>query len=268
MSPERSVTYVSGTDRKTLVGAIGFEPTTPCAQGRCATRLRYAPTLRSFTDSKLRLLRLTPKPTRTGEELVSTKRLVPARTHASQERGIDNPFPKRVDQRHVEGREAAYITHVYAKIEAVGIFSLDQSAQGRGMGGAVDYLQELLIGKAVDHAEESLGGTHGGQGLRTISGRQLRGEGLPGHWGRFPIPAENPADHKTHLEQHACGRREHRPTLTGCTQELIECDSGTRMRHINSPNIVQRHSCKERVNTQGQLFELACRNLWHGKPPL
>jgi hypothetical protein len=31
--------------QKILVGAIGFEPTTPCAQGRCATRLRYAPTL-------------------------------------------------------------------------------------------------------------------------------------------------------------------------------------------------------------------------------
>src|SRR5437016_2822797 len=31
-----------------LVGAIGFEPTTPCAQGRCATRLRYAPTLLRF----------------------------------------------------------------------------------------------------------------------------------------------------------------------------------------------------------------------------
>ena len=29
-----------------LVGATGFEPATPCAQGRCATRLRYAPTLR------------------------------------------------------------------------------------------------------------------------------------------------------------------------------------------------------------------------------
>jgi hypothetical protein len=28
-----------------LVGATGFEPVTPCAQGRCATRLRYAPTL-------------------------------------------------------------------------------------------------------------------------------------------------------------------------------------------------------------------------------
>ena len=32
--------------RNYLVGARGFEPPTPCAQGRCATRLRYAPTLR------------------------------------------------------------------------------------------------------------------------------------------------------------------------------------------------------------------------------
>ena len=28
-----------------LVGAARFELATPCAQGRCATRLRYAPTL-------------------------------------------------------------------------------------------------------------------------------------------------------------------------------------------------------------------------------
>jgi hypothetical protein len=33
-----------GKAQKNLVGAIGFEPMTPCAQGRCATRLRYAPT--------------------------------------------------------------------------------------------------------------------------------------------------------------------------------------------------------------------------------
>src|ERR1700745_182028 len=31
-----------------LVGATGFEPATPCAQGRCATRLRYAPTLKNL----------------------------------------------------------------------------------------------------------------------------------------------------------------------------------------------------------------------------
>ena len=35
----------SVVEERSLVGAIGFEPTTPCAQGRCATRLRYAPTL-------------------------------------------------------------------------------------------------------------------------------------------------------------------------------------------------------------------------------
>src|SRR5476651_317684 len=33
-----------------LVGATGFEPATPCAQGRCATRLRYAPTPRSYAN--------------------------------------------------------------------------------------------------------------------------------------------------------------------------------------------------------------------------
>jgi hypothetical protein len=34
-----------------LVGARGFEPPTPCAQGRCATRLRYAPTSTNLRDS-------------------------------------------------------------------------------------------------------------------------------------------------------------------------------------------------------------------------
>jgi hypothetical protein len=32
-----------------VVGATGFEPATPCAQGRCATRLRYAPTIRPLS---------------------------------------------------------------------------------------------------------------------------------------------------------------------------------------------------------------------------
>jgi hypothetical protein len=34
-----------------MVGATGFEPATPCAQGRCATRLRHAPTLLCLTRS-------------------------------------------------------------------------------------------------------------------------------------------------------------------------------------------------------------------------
>ena len=35
-----------------LVGAARFELTTPCAQGRCATRLRYAPTILCSSDSR------------------------------------------------------------------------------------------------------------------------------------------------------------------------------------------------------------------------
>src|SRR5207248_9869022 len=42
-----------------LVGAGRFERPTPCAQGRCATRLRYAPTLYEF-DSKLPFPRMQP----------------------------------------------------------------------------------------------------------------------------------------------------------------------------------------------------------------
>jgi|SRR4029077_7718931 hypothetical protein len=45
---------IKENESRRLVGAIGFEPTTPCAQGRCATRLRYAPTLLVEIDSKAR----------------------------------------------------------------------------------------------------------------------------------------------------------------------------------------------------------------------
>jgi hypothetical protein len=39
----------SGFDRGMMVGAHGFEPWTSCAQGRRATRLRYAPTGGGFS---------------------------------------------------------------------------------------------------------------------------------------------------------------------------------------------------------------------------
>jgi hypothetical protein len=37
---------------KDLVGAPGFEPGASCAQGRRATRLRYAPTVKCCIESK------------------------------------------------------------------------------------------------------------------------------------------------------------------------------------------------------------------------
>ena len=39
------------------VGVAGFEPTAPCSQSRCATKLRHTPCLRVFGDSPGRPLR-------------------------------------------------------------------------------------------------------------------------------------------------------------------------------------------------------------------
>jgi hypothetical protein len=60
-----------------VVGATGFEPATPCAQGRCATRLRYAPTLKTLDSTAL-----------LGRVLVRTLRL-PSETQASPSVGVD-----------------------------------------------------------------------------------------------------------------------------------------------------------------------------------
>jgi hypothetical protein len=43
-TPFRARARTAHISLKTLVGAARFELATPCAQGRCATRLRYAPT--------------------------------------------------------------------------------------------------------------------------------------------------------------------------------------------------------------------------------
>ena len=41
----RLTLYQLSYSRKLVVGVVGFEPTTPCSQGRCATELRYTPLL-------------------------------------------------------------------------------------------------------------------------------------------------------------------------------------------------------------------------------
>src|SRR5262245_1022207 len=46
---------------------------------------------------------------------------VPGRANAVQERRIDDPPAKRVDEGHVHRRQATDTAHVHAEIEAVGI---------------------------------------------------------------------------------------------------------------------------------------------------
>src|SRR5215475_5442766 len=49
-APEMEPRWNPGSRK--VVGATGFEPATPCAQGRCATRLRYAPTRLDYPTSR------------------------------------------------------------------------------------------------------------------------------------------------------------------------------------------------------------------------
>src|SRR5688500_3045136 len=49
-----------------VVGATGFEPATPCAQGRCATRLRYAPTPHHYSIPRSGTTGRAPQPPLAG----------------------------------------------------------------------------------------------------------------------------------------------------------------------------------------------------------
>ena len=40
-----------------MVGEEGFEPTTPCTQNRCATKLRYSPKIVAFLPRRIRRAR-------------------------------------------------------------------------------------------------------------------------------------------------------------------------------------------------------------------
>ena len=67
-----------------VVGATGFEPATPCAQGRCATRLRYAPTTR-----------LSHTPRRCTIDPMSFERLAELRLRQAIDDGLLDDLPNR-----------------------------------------------------------------------------------------------------------------------------------------------------------------------------
>ena len=69
---------------------------------------------------------------------------------------IDEQFPKRIDQCHVEGREAAYVADIDPEVESVSSRCLDQGAQRRSVDCPIDKLDELLVFEAVDDAEEPI----------------------------------------------------------------------------------------------------------------
>jgi hypothetical protein len=62
-----------------MVGAGRFERPTPCAQGRCATRLRYAPTIVALLILKHFLIRRMPRKAQTSDFANVVRRGGPSR---------------------------------------------------------------------------------------------------------------------------------------------------------------------------------------------
>ena len=116
--------------------------------------------------------------------------LIPASTDTVQERRIDDQFPKRVDQRHVERREQAYAADIDREVEPVRGRCLDQSTQRRGVDGPIDQLDELLVFQAVYNTEKPISRAGCYQRSRTIRVCQTRCEGFRCGCRRLPIPRE------------------------------------------------------------------------------
>jgi len=129
--------------------------------------------------------------------------LIPAGADGAKQRRIHDQLAERVDQGHVDGREATDAAHINSEIEAVPISRFDKGAQRCGVGGTVDQLEELLVLEAVYDAEKSFARAHWRKGLRAIGDCQTRCEGFPGGCGRLAIPAKQPADEETDVQERA-----------------------------------------------------------------
>src|SRR4030095_15441284 len=117
----------------------------------------------------------------------------PRLLNAAQERGIDDPRAERVDEGHVDGRQAADRAHVHPEIKAIGRSPFDERAHRRGVGGPIPDLEQLLVLEPVNHPERALAPPRRREGSRPIGGGQTSGEGLPRRRVALPIPTEEPA---------------------------------------------------------------------------
>ena len=133
--------------------------------------------------------------------------MIPAGADGAKQRRINDQLAERVDQGHVDGREATDAAHINSEIEAVPISRFDKGAQRWGVGGTVDQLEELLVLEALYDAEKSFARARWRKGLRAIGDCQTRCEGFPRGCGRLTIPAKPPADEETDGQERARERR-------------------------------------------------------------
>jgi hypothetical protein len=129
-------------------------------------------------------------------------------------------------------------------MEAVPICRFDKGAQRCGVGGTFDQFRDLLVLEAVYDAEKSVAcpmaqGTWSDRRLSCALPR------IPGGCGRLAIPAKQPANEETDVQERADDRRGHEQTRACRPQKLIPGDAGARTRQIDGPHVMKRHAWQE-----------------------
>ena len=137
-------------ERESLVGAEGFEPPTLCSQSRCATRLRYAPTVVSVdcnVNSALRVGRA-PLPASTCIESNEQCSFLAREPQNSSAHGLAWSYsPPNGKPPRVTGSAAWYLIAVQAGRRAEAADSMVQS--GRADGGSSSVAERLTVAQEV-----------------------------------------------------------------------------------------------------------------------
>jgi hypothetical protein len=87
------------------------------------------------------------------------------RTYRRTSGGVDDQLAERVNESHVDRREATDAAHVNGEVKTVRVWRFDKGAQRGSVSRTVDQLEELLVLETVYDAEESFACARWNQGF-------------------------------------------------------------------------------------------------------
>lgn len=81
-------------------------------------------------------------------------RSVPVRTHAAQQRRVNDQFSERVDRRQVQGCQPAHAADIDREVKAIAIRGFNQRAQRRRVNRLVNQFDEFFVLEPIDHPKQ------------------------------------------------------------------------------------------------------------------
>ena len=185
----------------------------------------------------------------------------PGRSDVSQQSGIDDDSPERIDETHVPSSKATYGPNVDAPVETIVGGALQQGEDRERVDGRVLDLRDRLPRRHEEYSERSLEGSRCYQRSLPIGGREAVKKALFGGARRLAIPAEGSAEAGPEAEEKPDGR------VHGCElarrQELANVDdgaAGASSAKVYRPDIVQGNIRQQRMSSEVNALELLRRN--------